>query len=239
LIGEVLAHEIYIFGKRGSNVTCRKKPHQNWPNGLGDMALWSSRFSEIDSIITCQPHMGIESSRTFWKWENKIFNFHVGQKFIWGLYHNVSLRIKTFHLWQVSVTGPVSILGNSWSGFKFFHDGVWHDVWWLFGHEWTLTNQFQSSNHWLNGQLTNSWLFRVSDWLCIDWWLPNPNSLRTWLQMMSQVVWTLDYWPWWPNSTRMTTIHCFDWQLTFLGFLTVWAWTADLWALNPWPKYFK
>jgi hypothetical protein len=140
------------------NVVCRKKPHQIWPNGLGDMALWSSRFSEIDSIITCQPHMGIESSRTFWIWENKIFNFHVGQKFIWGLYHDVSLRIKTFHLWQVSVTGPVSVLGNSWSGFKFFHDGVWHDIWWLFGHEWTLTNQFQSSNHWLNGQLTNSWL---------------------------------------------------------------------------------
>ena len=99
LIGKVLGHEIYIFGKRMKNVVCRKKPHQIWPNGLGDMALWSSRFSEIDSIITCQPHMGIESSWTFWKWENKIFNFHVGQKFIWGLYHNVSLRIKTFHFW--------------------------------------------------------------------------------------------------------------------------------------------
>ena len=135
LIGEVLAHEIYIFGKRGSNVTCRKKPHQNWPNGLGDMALWSSRFSEIDSIITCQPHMGIESSWTFWKWENKIFNFHVGQKFIWSLYHDVSLRIKTFHFWQVSITGPVSIFGNFWSGFKFFNDDVWHDIWGLFGHE--------------------------------------------------------------------------------------------------------
>ena len=56
--------------------------------------------------------------------------------------------------------------------------------------------------------------FRVSDCLLIDWWLPNPNSLRTWLQMMSQVVWTLDYWSWCPNSTRMATIHCFDWLLT-------------------------
>ena len=103
LIGEVLAHEIYIFGKRGSNVTCRKKPHQNWPNGLRDMALWSSRFSEIDSIITCQPHMGIESSRTFWKWENKIFNFHVGQKFIWSLYHDASWGSRSFHFWQLKL----------------------------------------------------------------------------------------------------------------------------------------
>jgi hypothetical protein len=39
LIGEVLVHENYIFGKRGSNVTCRKKPHPNWPNGLRDMAF--------------------------------------------------------------------------------------------------------------------------------------------------------------------------------------------------------
>jgi hypothetical protein len=99
LIGEVLVHESYIFGKRGSNVTCRKKPHPNWPNGLRDMAFWSSRISENDSIITCQPYMGIECSWTFWKWENKIFNFHVGKKFIWSLYHDVSLRIKTFHFW--------------------------------------------------------------------------------------------------------------------------------------------
>ena len=39
LIGEVLVHESYIFGKRGSNVTCGKKPHPNWPNGLRDMAF--------------------------------------------------------------------------------------------------------------------------------------------------------------------------------------------------------
>jgi hypothetical protein len=39
LIGNVLAHEIYIFGKRRLNVVCRKKPHQFWPNGLRDMAF--------------------------------------------------------------------------------------------------------------------------------------------------------------------------------------------------------
>jgi hypothetical protein len=83
LIGKVLVYEIYIFGKRRWNVVCRKKPHQNWPNGLRDMVFWSSRFCENDLIISWQPYMGIESSWTFWKWENKIFNFHVGQKFIW------------------------------------------------------------------------------------------------------------------------------------------------------------
>jgi hypothetical protein len=39
LHGDVLVHEEYIFGKRGLNRTCRKKPHQNWPNGLRDMAF--------------------------------------------------------------------------------------------------------------------------------------------------------------------------------------------------------
>ena len=39
LHGVVLVNDGYIFGKRGSNVTCRKKPHPNWPNGLRDMAF--------------------------------------------------------------------------------------------------------------------------------------------------------------------------------------------------------
>ena len=182
LIGEVLAHEIYIFGKRGSNVTCRKKPHQNWPSGLRDMALWSSRFSEIDSIITCQPHMGIESSWTFWKWENKIFNFHVGQKFIWSLYQDVSLGSRSFHFLQIPITGQVSIFGNFLSGFKFFHDDVWHVIWGLYGHEWTLSNQFPPSNHWLNAQLTNNWLARVSGGLHTDWWLLSNQTLTKSLQ---------------------------------------------------------
>jgi hypothetical protein len=82
LIYEVLVNDDYIFGKRRSNVTCWKKPHPNWPNGLRDMAFRSSKILENELIITCQPYMGIECSWTFWKWENKIFNFHVGQKFI-------------------------------------------------------------------------------------------------------------------------------------------------------------
>ena len=114
LIGEVLAHEIYIFGKRGSNVTCRKKPHPNWPNGLRDMAFWSSKISENDLIITCQPYMGIECSWTFWKWENKIFNFHVGQKFIWSLYHDVSLGSRSFHFWQLKLQVQFLFLEIFW-----------------------------------------------------------------------------------------------------------------------------
>jgi hypothetical protein len=39
LIGDVLENDDDIFGKRGSNVTCCKKPHPIWPNGLEDMAF--------------------------------------------------------------------------------------------------------------------------------------------------------------------------------------------------------
>jgi hypothetical protein len=39
LIYDVLVNDDDIFGKRGSNVTCCKKPHPNWPNGLRDMAF--------------------------------------------------------------------------------------------------------------------------------------------------------------------------------------------------------
>ena len=103
LIGKVLVHEIYIFGKRRKNVVCRKKPHQIWPYGLRVMALWSSQISELELIISWQPHMGFGCSWTFWKWEDKIFNFHVGQKFIWSLYHDVSLRSRSFHFWQLKL----------------------------------------------------------------------------------------------------------------------------------------
>ena len=110
LIGNVLAQEIYIFGKRGSNEPCRKKPHQIWPYGLRDMALWSSQIGENELIISCQPHMGIESSWTFWKGESKIFNFHVGQNFIWSFLDDVNLRRRPFHFWQFEITGHLLFL---------------------------------------------------------------------------------------------------------------------------------
>jgi hypothetical protein len=39
LIYDVLVNDDDIFGKRGSNVTCWKKSHPIWPNGLRDMAF--------------------------------------------------------------------------------------------------------------------------------------------------------------------------------------------------------
>ena len=44
------------------------------------------------------------SSWTFWKGESKIYNFHVGQNFIWSIFGHVILRRKTFHFWQFSIT---------------------------------------------------------------------------------------------------------------------------------------
>ena len=135
LIHRFLVHEIYVFGKRRWNVVCRKKPHQNWPNGLRDMAFWSSRIFENEMIISCQPYMGIESSWTFWKWENNTFNFHVGKKFIWSLYHDVSLRSRSFHFWQLKLQVHLLFLENFLFDLIFFHDEVWHDIWGLFRHE--------------------------------------------------------------------------------------------------------
>ena len=114
LNGKVLGHEIYIFGKRMKNVVCRKKPHQIWPYGLRVMACWSSKIGENDLIISWQPHMGFECSWTFWKWENKIFNFHVGQKFIWSLYHDVSWGSRSFHFWQLKLQVHLLFLEIFW-----------------------------------------------------------------------------------------------------------------------------
>jgi hypothetical protein len=129
---------------------------------LRDMAFWSSKICENELIITCQPYMGIACSWTFWKWENKIFNFHVGQKFIWSLYHDASLRSRSFHFWQIWITGQLSISGNFLSDFISFTVDAWHDIWSLYRHEWDLSDQIPSSNPWLNGQLTKvdfSWLY--------------------------------------------------------------------------------
>ena len=95
-------------------MTCSKKPHPIWPNGLEDMPLWNSKILENDLIITCQPHMRNECSWTFWKWENKIFNFHVGQKFIWSLYDDVSLRSRSFHFWQLKLQVQFLFLEIFW-----------------------------------------------------------------------------------------------------------------------------
>ena len=46
----------------------------------------------------------------YWKWENKIYNFHVGQNFIWSMLGHVILRRKPFHFWQFQITGHLLFL---------------------------------------------------------------------------------------------------------------------------------
>ena len=93
-----------------SNVTCSKKPHSIWPNGSRVMPLWSSKILDNDWIISPQPHIRNSWSWTFWKWERKIFNFHVGQNFIWSFLDDVILRRKPFHFWQFQITGHLLFL---------------------------------------------------------------------------------------------------------------------------------
>ena len=54
------------------------------------------------------------------------------------------------------------------------------------------------------------WLFRVSDWLCIDWWLLSIQSLTRTLQMDPQVMWTC-----WTNPRALA-----QWNLYLLAWLT-------------------
>ena len=166
----------------------------NWPFGAKVMPCWSSKFLDNDLIITCQPQMRNGCSWTFWKGESKIFNFNVGQKFIWSLYDEVILRRRTFHFWQIPITGQLTIFGNFLSDLQFFNDDVWHVIWGLYGHEWDLSNQFPPSNHWLNAQLTIVDLARVLvDWTMF-WWIPSLYHMRSWSKMISQLKWTLDDW---------------------------------------------
>ena len=55
--------------------------------------------------ISLQPYMRNSWSWTFWKWESKIFNFHVGQNFIWSFLDDVILKRKPFHFWQIQIIG--------------------------------------------------------------------------------------------------------------------------------------
>jgi hypothetical protein len=48
-------------------------------------------------------------------------------------------------------------------------------------------------------------LLTFLDW-AMFWWIPNLFQLRSWFQMISQVIWTLYEWSWCPNSSRMVTI---------------------------------
>ena len=160
---------------------------------------------------------------------------HTWELSVLGLFGNGKTRSSTFMLGKNSFEAcimmqvedqEVSIFG-SWNYRSSCYFGKSSDLlqilpWcWLLWHKRPIRTWINSFKPFLSIKSKESttvdqlWLSRVLDLTVHFWWIPNPSSLRLWLQMMSQVVWTLDYWPWCPNSTRMATIHCFDWLLTF------------------------
>jgi len=66
-----------------------------------------------DWIISPQPFIRCSWSWTFWKWEREIFNFHVGQNFIWSFFDVgswVEVGSKTCHFWKVEIIGHFPFL---------------------------------------------------------------------------------------------------------------------------------
>ena len=82
----------YAPWKYMSNGVCAYKELAIWTNHVEIMASWLWVISEIHWAIIFQPYMGFSSSWTFWKGENKIYNFHVEQIFIWSFLGHVILR---------------------------------------------------------------------------------------------------------------------------------------------------
>ena len=106
-------------GKYMSNGVCAYKELAVWTLHVEVMASWLWVISEVHWAIIFQPYMGISSSWTFWKGENKIYNFHVEQIFIWSFLGHVNLRSKTFHFWKL----PLQVTFYFWQfspGFIFF-----------------------------------------------------------------------------------------------------------------------
>jgi len=137
----------FIFLERGGKMWFVGKNPTKFGLMVHELWLfWSSKIGENELIISWQPHMGFESSWTFWKWENKIFNFHIGQKFIWSFYHDASWGSRSFHFWQLKLQVHFLFLENFLIGLIFFHDEVEHDRWGLYKHEWTSSDQFYPSN---------------------------------------------------------------------------------------------
>ena len=111
-----------------------------------------------DWTIFPQPHIRNSWSWTFWKWERKIFNFHVGQNFIWSFLDDVNLSwswSKTLPFLEISNYRSPAIFGKSWPDFKFFNVDVWNAKWDLFEHEWSISNHFPPPNPQLTLQLTS------------------------------------------------------------------------------------
>ena len=101
-------------------------------------------------------------SWTFWKWERKIYNFHVQQNFIWSFLNDVILSwswSKIFPFLESLNYGSLSIFGKFWLDLKFFNVSVWNVKWDLFEHEWSISNHFPPPNPQLTLQMT-FWVFR-------------------------------------------------------------------------------
>ena len=149
-----------------SNGVCSKKPHSIWPCESKVMPLWNSTFLDNDQSITCQPHMRNSCSWTFWKGESKIYNFHVGQNFIWSIFGHVILRRKPFHFWQFWITSHflflesfVLTLFSSMLMFEMSNETC------LNMNEVFLITSHLQIHSWLC-----SWLSRSSDDLKMFWW---------------------------------------------------------------------
>jgi hypothetical protein len=93
----------YAPWKYMSNGVCAYKELAIWTNHVEVMASWLWVISELHWALIFQPYMGFSSSWTFWKGENKIYNFHVEQFSIWSFFGHVVLRSKTFHFWKLQL----------------------------------------------------------------------------------------------------------------------------------------
>ena len=142
--------------------SCHEKNYAKRSTQFGIMSqkLWPFEVPctlSNDLIISPQPFIRCSWSWTFWKWEREIFNFHVGQNFIWSFIDDVKMSwswSKIFPFLEISNYGSLSILGNSWLDFKFFNVSVWNVKWDLFEHEWSISSHFPLPNPQLTLQLT-------------------------------------------------------------------------------------
>ena len=194
-------HVMYVLESRSHKKNVAKRAtsfgHLVWklcmfevPCSLGH--VWS---------ISLQPYMRNPWSWTFWKWERKIFNFHVGQNFIWSFLDDVRLSwswSKTFPFLESSNYRSPAIFGNSWPNFKFFNVSAWHVKWDLFEHEWSISNHFPPPNPQLTLQLT-SVDFYGPQMICTctdEFWAFNtwPNHFKMILGSHELIIPTLGLW---------------------------------------------
>ena len=178
-------HDLEIRGHE-ENIAKRTTHFGVLVKKLCPFELWNTLCH--DWTISPQPRMRNPWSWAFWKWERKIFNFHVGQNFIWSFLDDVILSwswSKTFPFLESSNYGSLSILGNFLLDLKFFNVSVWNVKWDLFEHEWSISNHFPPPNPQLTLQLT----FMGLRWLGHALWTLSLQHLAKLLQNDPWVMW--------------------------------------------------